>query len=100
MATSPLSEYKNLAKELKITESLELPNEFKSSFISEQIDQLKSIIWRNAVDSVSTKLASETVSDPDVRNKHLEKVNEYRATIRQMVARLNVLIELRDELGS
>lgn len=98
MADSPLADYTKLAKEVGIDEAIEMPTEFKLAFVKEQIDQIKTIIWRNCVDYVVSVKNAEDESNPDVESKHRQKADEYRATVRQMSKSLKTFIKLRDEL--
>lgn len=83
-----------LVKDFGITD--DLTNEEKKSYIQDQIDSIKSMIWRLRVDTIlNSEMEAKTETEEAERDA---KVRSYKNDIRQMTAAVNVLNELKSEL--
>lgn len=85
-----------LAKKINLTEVHELSVEDKRNYIDEQVDGIKSQLWRARVDAI---LNHNLATDGEQEKLAVEaKIREHESNARRYVEAITLLSKLRDEL--
>lgn len=100
---SPLSIYKQVAKDFKITSDKNVPLVGQLNFAREQADQMKHIANRLLFDITTTRIHLEEAKDPAsqsaYRNKAATFENDLRQTSDSLDKTLTLIKEFEAELG-
>lgn len=100
---SPLTVYKEVAKEFGITDEKNIPDVAKLGHAREQAQQQQMIINRLIMDIAVTRVALEAAKDEMTKGALRKKENEYTGDLRQLSASVETHIaltkELEDEVG-
>ena len=87
---------KELASKIKLTDLHELSVEEKRHYIDEQIDGIKSQLWRARVDAI---LNHNLVTDGEQEREAVAlKIREHEGNAKRYVEAITLLSNLRDEL--
>lgn len=85
-----------LAKRIKLTDVHELSVEAKRNYIDEQVDGIKSQLWRARVDAVlNHNLETDGSAEKDAVAL---KIREHESNARRYVEAITLLTNLRNEL--
>jgi hypothetical protein len=95
---SPLEYDAELVKEFNIDKASDIEDEVKLGFVRRQLEEYKSALWRERVDTLSAAYQVDKADDEIIKNQHQGKVNEHRLMIKQFVRTIKVLTALQDEL--
>lgn len=98
IAFSPLANDLEYAKELNITEDIELAREFKIAYLRAQIEEVKKMQWRSRVDAVlDDNLINSTTDEALVDNARSNRTR-HRSETKQYVIALRGFAKLLGEL--
>lgn len=95
---SPLTTYKEQAKEFNITEDKQIPGVAKLNFARTQVQEQQQIINRLLVDLTMTLIQAESAKDDNTKSAYEGKATGYRNDLRQLTASLDIVSALVKEL--
>jgi hypothetical protein len=87
----------DIIKEFNITEDIDVPTDVKLAFVQAQIQEIKSMMWRERVNVMhATRLSEEKNEALSAKGKN--NIVEHRTAVRQSVGALKQLLTLQKEL--
>lgn len=95
---SPLSMYKEVAKEFGITEDKQVRPRQKIAFAEAQVQEQRAIINRLIADTARARTDMEKARDATLKAAYAKKMAGYEDDLRQMATNLNFSIEFEREL--
>lgn len=84
-------------KEFGITAEIDVPKDVKLAFVQAQIQEIKSMMWRERVNVMHAVRLSEEKNEA-LRAKGQNNIVEHRNAVRQSVGALKQLLKLQKEL--
>lgn len=94
---SPLNEDRETVKEFKLTADMELPADQKLSFVQSQIQELKSMAWRERVNILHANRLKRDDNEV-MRSRGEQNITDHRNSLRQFTGAIRTLTELQKEL--
>jgi len=94
---SPLSQDKEIVKELELTPEMDLPTDQKLAFIQAQIVELRNMAWRERV-NILHALRLKDDKNEVMRMKGETNIVEHRNAVRQFTGAITTLLVLQKEL--
>lgn len=98
MSKSPLEIYKETAKKFGVTEEMQVPDIAKLTFVRAQVQEQQAIINRLLVDLTISYIHLDNAKDQQTTTAYRNKASSYESDLFQMVATLNVDLQLLSEL--